>query len=116
MKIALQDFIAKLPLPATKKWPEGVWDIEAFKHGSMSLILFAPQGKDYQTPHEQDELYIVAKGSGTFIRHDVIYSFGAGDVLFVPAGEHHHFENMSDDLTMWVVFWGPKGGEQSGKK
>ena len=37
----------KLPLPATDKWPEGVFDIEAFQHGSMSLILFAPEGKDY---------------------------------------------------------------------
>jgi mannose-6-phosphate isomerase-like protein (cupin superfamily) len=111
MKISPGDFLNKLPLPATKKWPEGVWDLEAFRHGTMSLILFAPQGKDYQTPHDQDELYIVARGSGTLIRIDVPYSFVAGDVLFVPAGEDHHFENTSDDIVMWAVFWGPKGGE-----
>lgn len=116
MKIALEDFIKKLPLPSTTKWPEGVWDIEAYNHGTMSLILFAPQGKDYQTPHEQDELYIVVKGSGTLFRHDVAFPFVAGDVLFVPAREHHHFENMSGDIVMWAVFWGVKGGEQPLKK
>lgn len=111
MKIALQECIEKLPLPATAKWPEGVWDMEVFRHGTMSLILFAPQGKDYQTPHEQDEIYIVFKGSGDFMVEGIRYPFVAGDALFVPAGKLHHFENFTADLTLWVVFWGPKGGE-----
>ena len=111
MKIALQDFITKLPLPATKKWPEGVWDIETFKNGSMPLILYTPHGKDYQTPHDQDELYIVVKGSGIFVRESNEYRFEAGDVLFVPAGVYHYFKNFSEDVTLWVIFWGPKGGE-----
>ncbi|MCW8195404.1 hypothetical protein F6455_11455 [Proteobacteria bacterium 005FR1] len=64
MKVSPQDYMAKLPLPATEKWPEGVWDIEALRHGSMSLVLFAPTGKDYQSSHDQDELYIILKGSG----------------------------------------------------
>jgi hypothetical protein len=59
MKIELQDLAKKLPLPATEKWPEGVWDVEALKNGSMSLILFTPKGKDYQTPHDQDKLLVV---------------------------------------------------------
>jgi mannose-6-phosphate isomerase-like protein (cupin superfamily) len=39
------------------------------------------------------------------------YPFGAGDVLFVPAGMPHRFEDFSDDLAVWVIFYGPKGGE-----
>jgi len=39
------------------------------------------------------------------------YSFAPGDVLFVPAGRSHHFEEFSDDLAVWVLFWGPEGGE-----
>jgi len=35
-----------------------------------------------------------------------------GDVLFVAAGVEHRFLNISDDFSAWVVFWGPKGGEQ----
>jgi mannose-6-phosphate isomerase-like protein (cupin superfamily) len=111
MKISIHDFLQKLPLPATPKWPEGVWDIEALRHGTMSLLLFAPTGKDYQTAHEQDEIYIVVKGSGTFIKNEFRYKFSEGDALFVPAGTDHHFEDFSDDLTMWVIFWGSKGGE-----
>ncbi len=113
MKISLQDFMQKLPLPATEKWPEGVWDIEASNHGSMSLILFSPKVTDYQTAHDQDELYIVVKGSGVLLKKGERYKFTEGDALFVPAGMDHHFENFSDDLTLWAIFWGPKGGEKS---
>jgi mannose-6-phosphate isomerase-like protein (cupin superfamily) len=111
MKITLEEVIKKLPLAATEKWPEGVWDIKALKHGTMSLELFTPRGKDYQTPHEQDELYIVVKGSGIFIKNNCRYAFAAGDVLFVEARVAHHFESFTNDLTMWVIFWGPIGGE-----
>ncbi|MDQ3378133.1 MAG: cupin domain-containing protein, partial [Actinomycetota bacterium] len=35
-----------------------------------------------------------------------------GDALFVPAGVEHRFENFTDDLVAWVVFYGPEGGEE----
>jgi mannose-6-phosphate isomerase-like protein (cupin superfamily) len=112
MRIALEDILSKLPLPPTEKWPEGVWDIEAFRKGSMSLTLFTPRGKDYQSPHKQDEVYIVLKGTGIFRVEAETYSFSAGDVLFVPAGKAHCFERFSPDIATWVVFWGPEGGEK----
>jgi hypothetical protein len=31
--------------------------------------------------------------------------------MFVAAGTEHHFENFTEDLTVWVVFYGPTGGE-----
>jgi hypothetical protein len=37
------------------------------EHGTMQLRWFAPKGEDVQTPHDQDELYIIASGTG-FIR------------------------------------------------
>lgn len=111
MKFSPQDLMKKLPLPATRKWPEGVWDVDAFQHGSMSLILYCPHGKDYQTPHDQDELYFIVKGTGVLVIENQDYSFNEGDALFVPANIRHHFERFSDDLTVWAVFWGPKGGE-----
>ena len=43
-----------------------------------------------------------------------IPDFGPGDLLFVPAGVEHRFEEFSDDLAVWVVFYGPDGGEQAG--
>jgi len=111
MKFALTELLSKLPLPATKAWPEGVWDVEAFAHGSMSLIAFTPRGKDYQTTHAQDEIYIVHRGHGVLLVGEEEFSFVAGDALFVPANVVHRFVEFSDDLVTWAVFWGPSGGE-----
>jgi uncharacterized cupin superfamily protein len=55
------------------------------KHGSMSIEYFSPQKIDTQTPHKQDEIYVIAKGSGTFNGNGESVSFNTGDVLFVPA-------------------------------
>jgi len=84
-----------------------------FRHGSLLVKLFAPRGKDSQGPHAQDELYIVAKGSGWFVNDGDRVEFAPDDMLFVPAGVAHRFENFSDDLMVWVVFYGPEGGEKT---
>jgi mannose-6-phosphate isomerase-like protein (cupin superfamily) len=78
----------------------------------MSLVLFTPRERDRQTPHDQDELYIVLRGSGEFSSGDERFAFGPGDALFVPAGREHRFERFTDDLVTWAVFWGPRGGER----
>lgn len=81
------------------------------RHGSMRVGLYAPRGIDSQSPHKQDELYIVISGTGEFLKSEQRFPFKAGDVLFVEAGVAHRFENFSDDFATWVVFWGPHGGE-----
>lgn len=111
MHIELKPALSLLPLPATASWPEGVWDKTMFEHGTMSVLVFAPRGRDYQTNHKQDELYIVVKGSGVFTIEDVHYRFTEGDVLFVPAEKRHRFAEFSEDLVTWAIFWGPPGGE-----
>lgn len=111
MVFSLQDTLAKLPLPATPKWPHGVWDYEAFKHGTMSLIVYHPHVKDFQTTHEQDELYIVMSGTADLIIEGKSSACKTGDALFVPALKHHHFQNFTEDFIVWAIFWGPKGGE-----
>ena len=81
------------------------------RHGSMTMRLYAPRGTDAQTPHEQDEVYIVASGSGWFVNGARRDRFEAGAVLFVPAGVDHRFEDFTDDFATWVIFYGPEGGE-----
>ena len=81
------------------------------KHGSMSVEYYAPEKIDLQTPHRQDELYVIASGSGNFIRNKEKVSFSQGDVLFVPAGMEHRFEDFTDDFATWVIFYGKDGGE-----
>jgi len=31
--------------------------------------------------------------------------------MFVAAGVEHHFEDFTEDLAIWVIFYGPPGGE-----
>ena len=89
MRIELARFAASLPLPATPIWPTGVWDIEAFRHGTMSVVLFTPRGTDHQSSHDQDELYVVVDGSGVLVVDGERQAFVRGDVLFVPARAQH---------------------------
>ena len=79
--------------------------------GTMVLELYAPRGVDDQQPHTQDELYIVASGSGTFYCDGARVEFAAGDALFAAAGVEHRFEDFTDDFATWVIFYGPEGGE-----
>ena len=95
-------------------WPEGEHYAMGLERGTLSAKLalgrFAPR-PNRQTPHAQDELYAVVRGRGVLFhdgRHD---AFEAGDLLFVAAGVPHHFEEFSDDLEVWVIFYGPQGGE-----
>ena len=77
----------------------------------MEVRHYAPRGRDDQTPHDQDELYVVIAGHGTFINGDRRHSFGPGDVIFVRAGVAHRFEDFTDGFATWVIFYGPRGGE-----
>ncbi|MDQ0470424.1 cupin domain-containing protein [Labrys wisconsinensis] len=80
-------------------------------HGSMTVELYKPVGRDPQQPHEQDELYFVVAGTGTFFKNGERRPFAPGDVIFVEAWAEHRFEDFSEGFETWVVFWGPKGGE-----
>ncbi len=97
--------LARLPTP------EGERFIELFRHGTLAVELYAPRGNDPQTPHTRDEVYVVAQGSGYFRNGSDRHRFAPGDVLFVPAQVTHRFEEFSDDLAVWVFFYGPEGGE-----
>jgi mannose-6-phosphate isomerase-like protein (cupin superfamily) len=84
----------------------------ALTHGTARIGVYAPRGGDDQVPHAQDEVYIVARGSGVFVNGADRQPFKPGDMLFVPAGAVHRFERFSDDFAVWVVFYGPEGGER----
>jgi mannose-6-phosphate isomerase-like protein (cupin superfamily) len=94
--------------------PNGERSVLAFEHGTLTVKVYAPRGVDKQQPHTRDEAYVVIRGSGTFVHGGQRDPFGPGDFLFVPAGLAHRFEDFSEDLEVWVLFYGPEGGEASG--
>lgn len=85
---------------------------EVFKHGTLIAEFYRPQNTDHQTPHDRDEIYVIATGTGTFLLDDKRFEFKVGDFIFVPAGTEHRFEDFSEDFATWVFFYGPTGGEQ----
>lgn len=92
--------------------PRGERSVAVLEHGTLQLKVYAPRGADPQQPHTRDELYIVAQGSGEFVSEGERVGFVAGDALFIAAGKAHRFENFSDDFAVWVMFYGPEGGER----
>ncbi|MDF1720119.1 MAG: cupin domain-containing protein [Minwuia sp.] len=107
------DILATLAKAQTTPPGEGRRSALLMEHGTMTLRFYAPRGTDPQTPHDQDELYVVARGTGTFFMDGRRVAFSPGDVLFAPAGAEHRFEDFSDDFETWVVFYGAEGGEGS---
>lgn len=81
-------------------------------HGSLLVEIYAPRGRDPQQPHTRDEVYVVVEGRGHFVNGERRHPFGPGDLLFVPAGVTHRFEEFTEDLVVWVIFYGPEGGEK----
>ncbi len=82
------------------------------KHGSMSVEYYAPKEIDEQQPHLQDEIYVIASGNSHFFCEGEHFDCSAGDVLFVPAGAEHRFEDFTENFATWVIFFGPIGGEK----
>jgi len=82
-----------------------------FRHGTLEVEFYKPEGMDQQKPHTRDEIYVVISGSGTFVLNDQRQSFEAGEVIFAAAGVEHRFEDFSSDFATWVFFYGPEGGE-----
>ena len=97
--------VTRLPGPAGESFAT------IFKHGTLLVEIYAPHGTDNQKPHTRDEVYFVASGSGEYVCGETRTSFGPTDFLFAAAGVKHRFENFTDDLALWVIFYGPEGGE-----
>jgi mannose-6-phosphate isomerase-like protein (cupin superfamily) len=93
--------------------PAGEHAVQMFQRGTLDVRLAAaPRVPPTEsTPHAQDEVYVVVRGRGVLFHDGRRDRFEAGDLLHVAAGTEHRFEDYSDDLAVWVIFYGPPGGE-----
>ncbi len=71
----------------------------------MYVEVYRPKQIDHQIAHSQDEIYVIISGSGQFFNNGERRPFAAGDLIFVPAGVEHRFEDFSDDFATWVIFY-----------
>jgi mannose-6-phosphate isomerase-like protein (cupin superfamily) len=81
---------------------------EAFIDGDLEVRFTPGPSKGPQTPHDRDELYFVATGTGRYRVEDTVTAVGPGDLLFAAAHARHGFEDFSDDFAVWIIFYGPK--------
>jgi mannose-6-phosphate isomerase-like protein (cupin superfamily) len=86
--------------------------LSLFEHGSLVVEIYKPEQVDHQTPHTRDEVYVIVTGTGWFVNGETRHPFEPGQLLFVPAGVVHRFEDFTEDFSTWVLFYGPEGGER----
>lgn len=79
-----------------------------FVDGSLEVRFAARPTNGPQVPHQRNELYFVAAGSGQYPVEDTVTAVGAGDLLYCAAHVPHGFEAISDDFSVWVLFYGPQ--------
>ena len=80
---------------------------------SVGVYRIPVGGVDPQSPHSEDEIYVVLSGRATFTGDDTrSVEVGPGSVIFVPAGEGHRFSDIVDELVTVVVF-GPAEGSRA---
>jgi len=103
-RASLSEALARLP------GADGERFATVIEHGTLTVEIYAPRGTDPQKPHTRDEVYVVMSGTGWFVNGPDRHRFAPGDVLFVPAGVEHRFEEFTDDLALWAMFCTPQGG------
>ena len=83
--------------------------LEFMRLESMSGYIYelAAGVVDEQEPHDQDEIYYVVKGRSDFTVNDETIAIKPGDILYVKKFAMHRFSNITEDLSLLVIFAPP---------
>jgi mannose-6-phosphate isomerase-like protein (cupin superfamily) len=76
---------------------------------SAGLYRLAAGAPDPQSPHTEDEVYVVLSGAAVLRTGGEDLPVTAGSIAFVAAGEEHRFHSIIEELVVVVVF-GPAEG------
>lgn len=91
--------------------PAGEYD-EWVRTPSMrcGTYVLAAGAADTQSPHEEDEVYVVLAGAATVEVEGRRTPVGQGSLVYVAAGADHRFVDVTEQLTLLVVFGGAADG------
>ena len=80
--------------------------IEQLRVSDLSVGIYSipAGGVDDQTPHTEDEIYVVTAGRAMFEASGDRVAVGPGSVIYVEAGEVHRFTDVTEDLATVVLF------------
>ena len=71
---------------------------------SGGLYVLEAGAMDPQTPHTEDELYVVMSGRGRITVGNDVRDVRPGTVVFVAAGVSHRFHDIEERLVLLVAF------------
>ena len=84
---------------------------------SAGIYVLPAGGVDPQKPHTEDEVYYIVSGRSGFTCEGESLKVQPGSVLFVKANDDHRFHDITEELTVLVLFappeWSQAGGSQS---
>lgn len=71
---------------------------------NCGLYFLAAGSTDMQSPHDEDEVYLVLSGKARMRLEDEERSIGPGSLLYVGATTEHSFFEIEEDMTLLVMF------------
>lgn len=80
--------------------------VEHLRSADLSVGTYSVpvDGADDQVPHTEDEVYVVMTGRAVLRSGEQSLPVGPSSVVFVPAGEPHRFVDVTEPLTVLVIF------------
>ena len=85
---------------------------------SGGLYVLEAGAADPQSPHTEDELYVVMSGRARVTVDGEARPISSGSVIFVATGAEHRFHDIEERLVLLVMF-GPaeysRGADRSGQ-
>jgi mannose-6-phosphate isomerase-like protein (cupin superfamily) len=75
---------------------------------SVGLYVLDAGAVDGQSPHHEDEVYVVLAGQSRFTASEHERDVVAGDTIYVAAGVPHKFHDITERLELIVVFAPPE--------
>lgn len=71
---------------------------------NMGLYVLPAGGKDPQSPHQQDEVYVIEAGKAVLDVQGKDHPVSKGSIVFVKARAKHHFHSIEEELKVLVFF------------
>ena len=90
---------------------DGVRYVEYDRRPGLSTGVYTLRAgvADPQSPHREDEIYVVVGGAGAIELDGVVHPLRVGSMVSVPRDVEHRFVDITEDLVLAVVFGPPEG-------
>jgi mannose-6-phosphate isomerase-like protein (cupin superfamily) len=71
---------------------------------NCGLYFLTAGSTDMQSPHDEDEVYLVLSGKARMRLGEEERDVGAGSLLYISATTDHSFFEIEEDMTLMVMF------------